>query len=181
MSGQRHIENLALIGFMGTGKTSVGRLAAAQLRFRFVDTDELIERLAGKSISRIFAEDGEQAFRALEGRVVDDLAAVQRSVISTGGGLGANPAHLASLKRHALTVCLWAQPSSIWRRVRHSTHRPLLQGPDAEVKIHRLLEERSPAYRQADVLINTELRSLRDVTRQVLHQFRAACPVQRKQ
>jgi shikimate kinase len=103
-----------------------------------------------------------------------------RCVISTGGGLGANPAHLASLKRHALTVCLWARSEAIWRRLRHASHRPLVQGPDAEATIHRLLEVRSPVYRQADVLINTELRSLRDVTRQVLHQFRLACPVRRK-
>ena len=180
MSGQRNIENLALIGFMGTGKSSVGRLAAAQLHFRFVDTDEQIERGAGKSISRIFAEEGEPAFRALEAQVVEDLGRLTRCVISTGGGLGANPAHLASLKQHALTVCLWARPDAIWRRVRYASHRPLVQGPDAEAKIQRLLEERSPVYREADVLINTELRSLRDVTRQVLHQFRLACPVPRK-
>ena len=180
MSGQRNIENLALIGFMGTGKTSVGRLAAAQLHFRFVDTDEQIERGAGKSISRIFAEEGETAFRVLEAQVVEDLGRLTRCVISTGGGLGANPAHLASLKRHALTVCLWARPEAIGRRLRHASHRPLVQGPDADATIRRLLEDRSPVYRQADVLINTELRSLREVTRQVLHQFRLACPVSRK-
>ena len=180
MSGQRHIENLALIGFMGTGKSSVGRLAAAQLHFRFVDTDEQIERQAGKSITRIFAEDGEPAFRAIEAQVVGELGQLTRSVISTGGGLGANPAHLASLKQHALTVCLWARPEAIWRRVRYASHRPLLHGPDAEAKIHRLLEERSPIYRQADVLINTELRSLHEVTRQVVHQFRLAVPAGRR-
>ena len=165
---------------MGTGKSSVGRLAAAQLRFRFVDTDEQIERRAGKSITRIFAEDGEPAFRAIEAEVVAEVGRLTRSVISTGGGLGANAVHLAALKRHALTVCLWARPEAIWRRVRHASHRPLLQNPDPQAKILSLLDERSPVYRQADVLINTEMRSLRDVTRQVLHQFRAACPVSRK-
>lgn len=159
---------------MGTGKTSVGRIVAAQLRFRFADTDELIERRAGKPISRIFAEDGEPAFRALETQIVEELARARRTVISTGGGLGASPAHLTSLKHHALTVCLWARPDAIWRRVRHVSHRPLLQGPDPQAKIQSLLETRSPVYRQADVLINTELRSLRDVARQVVHQFRLA-------
>lgn len=180
MSGQRHIENLALIGFMGTGKTSVGRLAAAQLHFRFVDTDEQIERRAGKSITRIFDEDGEPAFREIEAQVVGELDQLTRSVISTGGGLGANLTHLAALKQHALTVCLWARPEAIWRRVRYASHRPLLQDSDPQAKIYQLLDERSPVYRQADVLINTELRSLREVTRQVVHQFRLAAPVGRK-
>ena len=180
MSGQRHIENLALIGFMGTGKSSVGRLAAAKLHFGFVDTDEQIERLAGKSITRIFAEDGEPAFRAIETQVVGELAELTRTVISTGGGLGANPAHLAALKQHALTVCLWARAEAVWRRVRYASHRPLLQDPNPQAKVRALLEERSPVYRQADVLINTELRSLPEVTRQVVHQFRLAAPAGRK-
>ena len=174
MSTARHIENLALIGFMGTGKSSVGRTLAAQLRFAFVDTDRLIEKRAAKSIARIFAEDGEAAFRELERQVVQELAGLRRTVMSTGGGIGANPAHLASLKQHALVVCLWARPDAIWRRVRHATHRPLLQDPDPLAKINRLLAERAPVYRMADVLINTETRLVREVARQVLHQFRQA-------
>lgn len=174
MSGQRHIENLALIGFMGTGKSSVGRLVASQLHFNFVDTDEWIERRARKAISRIFTEDGEAAFRLLESQLVAELGRLRRHVISTGGGLGANPVHMASLKKHALVACLWARPEAIWRRVRHATHRPLLREPDPLSRIRRLLEDRAPVYRLADVLINTEMRSVRDVTRQVVHQFRLA-------
>ena len=172
MNDSRQIRNIALTGFMGTGKSSVGRMIADQLRFSFLDTDELIETRAGKSISAIFAEDGEAAFRKHEQTVVAELAARKRTVFSTGGGLGANPDNLASLKQHALVVCLWASPEKIWERVRGQSHRPLLQGPDPLAKIRQLLAERGPCYKQADVLLNTEVRTLREVTQQVLHQFR---------
>ena len=174
MTGPRQIHNLALIGFMGTGKTTVGRLAAAQLRYEFVDTDDLIEKRAGRRIAEIFARDGEAAFREMERELVAEMAEWRRKVIATGGGLGANEANLASLKQHALTVCLWGLPGAIWQRVRHQAHRPLLLDPDPQAKIRALLDERAPVYRQADVLVNTGFRSLREVTTQVLHQFHVA-------
>ena len=174
MSTARRIQNLALIGFMGTGKTSIGRLVAEQLHYDFVDTDELIESSTGRTIPEIFAQQGEAAFRQLEARLVEELAARTRTVISTGGGLPVNPANLASLKTHALVVCLWASPEKIFERVRTQNHRPLLHDPDPMAKIRSLLAAREPAYRQADVLINTELRSAREVALQVLHQFRSA-------
>lgn len=174
MTGPRHIRNIALIGFMGTGKSSVGRLIADQLRYVFVDTDELIETRAGKSISTIFAEDGEASFREREREVVVELASRNRSVISTGGGLGADEQNLASLKEHALVVCLWASPGKVWERVRTQTHRPLLREADPLAKIRQLLAAREPCYKQADILLNTEVRSLKEVAQQVLHQFHLA-------
>ncbi len=174
MSGQRIIKNLALIGFMGSGKSSVGRLAAAQLDFQFVDTDDLIEARAGKPISDIFSQDGEEAFRNLERQIVSDLSQYDHTVISTGGGLGANPENLASLKEHALVVCLWASPDTVWQRVGRQTHRPLLQTADPECKIQQLLAERAPIYRQADVLVSTEARSMKEVAHHLLHEFKAA-------
>ena len=174
MESPRQIRNIALIGFMGTGKSSVGRLLAEQLHFQFLDTDELIESRAGKSVAAIFAAEGEAAFRELERSVVAELASRKRTIISAGGGLGANPENLASLKHHALVVCLWASPEKIWERVRGQSHRPLLQGPDPLGKIRQLLADRGPTYKLADVLLNTEVRSLREVAQQVLHQFRIA-------
>lgn len=174
MTGHRQIHNLALIGFMGTGKSSVGRFAAAQLHYDFVDTDELIERRAGKSITRIFSEDGEPAFREFERQLVAEMVDWRKKVISTGGGLAANDANLASLKQHALIVCLWASPEAIYERVKHQTHRPLLQGPDPLGKIRELLGQRTRFYKQADVLVHTGTRSVREVTQQVLHQLHLA-------
>jgi shikimate kinase len=174
VSTKRQIQNIALIGFMGTGKSSVGQLVAAQLHFTFLDTDHVIEARTGKTISEIFTQEGEPAFRALEKKIVGELVGRKKTIISTGGGLPANPDNLVSLKTHSLVVCLWASPEKIWERVRSQTHRPLLNEPDPLAKIRSLLAEREPCYRQADVLLNTELRALKDVAQQVIHQYHNA-------
>ena len=172
MQTDRHIANIALIGFMGTGKSSVGHLVAELLHFDFLDTDDLIQSRTRRTIADIFAADGEPAFRRLEAEVVGELAVRTRTVIATGGGLPANLANLAALKRHALVVCLWASPEKIWERVKNQTHRPLLHDADPQKKIREMLAAREPFYKQADVLLNTELRSVREVAQQVVHQFR---------
>jgi shikimate kinase len=172
MQSNRRIVNIALIGFMGTGKTSVGRLVAEQLHFHYLDTDEMIQAATGRTIAEIFSTSGEPAFRALEEKAVTELAEKAQTVISAGGGLPVNPNNLANLKTHALVVCLWASPAKIWERVRNQTHRPLLHDPDPQKKICELLAAREPFYKQADILLNTEARSLREVAQQVVHQFR---------
>ncbi len=172
MNSDRHLVNIALIGFMGTGKTSVGRLVADQLRFDYLDTDELIQTQTGRSITDIFTKDGEPAFRALEQKIVEELAVRAKTVIATGGGLPVNPVNLASLKTHSLVVCLWSSPEKIWERVRYQSHRPLLHDEDPQAKIRELLAAREPFYKQADVLLNTDVRSVREVAQQVVHQFR---------
>jgi len=179
MNKTRHLVNLALIGFMGTGKSTVGWLVAGQLHFDYLDTDEMIQTRTGRTITDIFEKDGEPAFRKLEQQLVEELAARKRTVISTGGGLPTLAANLANLKTHALVVCLWASPEKIWERVRNQTHRPLLSGPNPQLKIRELLAAREPFYRQADVLINTDLRSAREVAQQVFHQFKLAQSGQR--
>ena len=172
----RHFHNVALVGFMGTGKSTVGNVLASMLHLRFVDTDALIEQRAGKRITDIFASDGEARFREIESDVVRELAEKRGIVISTGGGVVMNPANMESLKKHALVVCLWASPEAILTRVGHQTHRPLLQGEDRLEKIKSLLAMREPFYRQADVLLNCEQRSPREVAQHVAHQFRLAQP-----
>jgi shikimate kinase len=170
----RKIHNLALVGFMGTGKSSVGRIVAHQLQFRFLDTDEWIESQLGMSIPEIFSKLGESAFRDQERRVLETLSQEKGMVVSTGGGLIVDPANLANLRNHALVVCLWASPQTIWERVRHQTHRPLLQAPDPLARIHDLLASRAPAYHRADVLIHSGSRSPKEVAMQVMHQFQIA-------
>lgn len=172
MHSGRHIVNLALIGFMGTGKTSVGKLVAEQLHFDFLDTDEMIHQRTGRTIADIFAKDGEPAFRAMEHQVVTEICQRKKTVISTGGGLPTNPKNLELLKSRALVVCLWSSPEKIWERVRHQSHRPLLHDPSPQQKIKDLLAARESFYKQADVLINTDTRSLREVAVQVALQFK---------
>lgn len=174
MQSPRHIQNLALVGFMGTGKSSVGRIVADALQFEFVDTDAMIEAQSNRTITEIFAQAGESVFRQLEEQVVEQLASREKLVISTGGGLVMNPCNLTSLQTHALVVCLWASAETIWERVRTQTHRPLLQTPDPLGKIKEMLNQRGPTYRKADVLIHTGLRSPREVALQVIHQYNLA-------
>lgn len=159
---------------MGVGKSSVGRLVAAELQFEFVDTDEVIESRTGVKIPDIFAQHGEAAFRKFESDLVAEMTGWSGRVISTGGGLVVNPANLASLKTHSLVVCLWASPDTIYQRTKHQAHRPLLQAPDPLAKIRELLAAREAAYKQADVLVNTEQRPIKEIAAHVLHNFRAA-------
>lgn len=174
MTATRTIHNIALIGFMGTGKSTVGRLVAEQLRFELLDTDALIEQRSGKKITEIFAQNGEATFRDLETQLVEELSPRTRLVIATGGGLPTNPANLASLKTHALVICLWAAPEHIFERVRDQSHRPLLHDADPLGKIRALLAAREPFYKQGDVLLNSDLRSAREVAQQVIAHFRFA-------
>ena len=172
VSDERDIRNLAIVGFMGTGKSTVGRQVARGLQFKYVDTDMLIEERTGMEISEVFAQVGERAFRKMERAVVESLARYDDHVISTGGGLIVDPENRERLRRHAMLVCLWASPETIWQRTHHHAHRPLLQGSDPKARIAELLSEREPHYRQADIIINTELRPIREVAQQVIHQFR---------
>ena len=171
MSDARPVENLALIGFMGSGKSVIGRKLSRRLGFELLDTDRLIEERAGMAISEIFAQQGEPGFRAMESQIVDQLKGRKNAVIATGGGLVTHDANLDKLKEFALVVCLCASAEEIWNRVSRSSHRPLLQRPDAREFIAEKLQERLPYYRQADVLVTTEGRSANAVADIIAHQF----------
>jgi shikimate kinase / 3-dehydroquinate synthase len=146
--------NVVLIGFMGTGKTAIGEAAAARLGYSFVDTDAVIEAQAGRSISRIFAEDGEPAFRRLEAQVVTAVAAQGGSVIATGGGVPLSQENMRQLRRNGLVVALHAEPEAILARLGAGVDRPLL-GADPEGNVRRLLKERAAVYGAADIVIET--------------------------
>lgn len=140
-------DNVILTGFMGTGKTTVGRLLAERMGMGFVDTDELIVARDGRSIADIFREDGEERFRALERQIADELAGRRGLVIATGGRLMLNPANAVMLGETGPVFCLTAEPGDILVRVRgDETKRPLLDGPDPERRISALLDERAPRY-----------------------------------
>lgn len=171
---KRKYYNIALIGFMGTGKTTVGRMVAGMLSFGFLDTDHFIEMRAGKKISQIFQDEGEAKFREYEKQAVQEFTHFRKMVFATGGGLGADPANLASLKTHSLVVCLWASPETIYERTKNQTHRPLLCVPDPLSAIRDLLVKREPVYRQADILISTDFFSAPEVAAKIVSHFRNA-------
>jgi shikimate kinase/3-dehydroquinate synthase len=159
--------NVVLIGFMGTGKTAVGEMVASRLGRPFVDTDTLIEERAGRPISRIFAEDGEGAFRRLEAQVVAQVAARGGSVIATGGGVVLSRENMDLLRHRGVIIALCAQPRAILARVGRGGSRPLL-GDDPEGHVQRLLQERDPLYRDADLVVETSSLSVEAVADRVL-------------
>lgn len=140
-------QTIILTGFMGTGKTTVGRLLAERLARPFVDTDALIEQQAGKTIAAIFADDGEAAFRALEADVAQQLAGTT-GIIATGGGFFTNADNVAALRPNAAIFCLTATPDAIYERIRRDSGRPLLAVPDPKKQIATLLAARAQVYNQ---------------------------------
>ena len=146
---------IVLAGFMGTGKSSVGRRLAARLGREFVDTDALIEQEAGTSITRIFADRGEAEFRVREKRAVAVAVGEDGRVVAVGGGAILDRENLAAMKAGGPVVCLTARPEIVLSRVAHDTGRPLLQGPQPLETIRGLMAERADAYARADVTIDT--------------------------
>jgi shikimate kinase len=145
--------NLYLIGMMGAGKTTIGSLLAQQLNYKFVDTDTLIEKVAGdKPITQIFAEEGEATFRQLESKVLGEVCAFKNLVISTGGGIILKRENWSYLQ-HGLVAWLNVPVEVLYNRLAEDSTRPLLQDPDPKGKLVQLLEQRQALYNQADIAI----------------------------
>ena len=147
--------NIVLVGFMGTGKTTVGRILAKRLRREFVDMDRVIEERQGRKISDLFACEGEPFFRRLERDLVRELAARDQLVIGTGGGVVLNPDNLRDFGQRGLVVCLRADPDTILARVGGDSARPLLEGGEKREKIIRLLAARQALYEAVEHGVNT--------------------------
>jgi shikimate kinase len=160
--------NIVLCGFMGTGKTSVGKRLSELLGRDFVDLDSLIEADAGMAISRIFASQGEPAFRALEARMVERVARRAGCVVAAGGGTIVDEKNLKRLKRNGIVVTLTADTKTILRRVGAAGDRPLLRGRNKAERIRALMAKRAQAYARADIVIDTSCKSIDEVAQAVL-------------
>lgn len=161
-------ENLVLLGFMGTGKSAIGRRVAALAGAPFFEMDAELERRAGKSIARIFAEDGEPAFRDRESRLAEEWGRKEGAVISCGGGAVLRGENLRALGANGRLVCLTARPDVILARTSRSKKRPLLVGEDPERKIRDLLAARAPHYAKIPLQIDTSDASLEDLAARLL-------------
>lgn len=164
--------NLYLVGFMGTGKTTVGRAVAQRLGFECIDTDHEIEREAGRSIADIFAKDGEAAFRAMERRFVETDPRVQRTVVACGGGLVVQPGMADLLRNQGVVICLHASIETILARTSRNRTRPLLAVGDPDARARALFAEREPIYRSAGTLVLTDGRPLGDIVAHVIRVWR---------
>lgn len=142
-------ENIVLVGFMGSGKSTVGRMLARQLRFRFLDTDKLVEEREHAAIPEIFEKHGEAHFRERETAALESLNGLQGHVLATGGGIVTVPANIALLRSLGLVVLLTADPEEIYRRVSRNSGRPLLQVEDPRRRVLDLMATRQPLYESA--------------------------------
>lgn len=152
----RRRDNVVLVGFMGTGKSSVGRKLAESLGFEFIDTDQVVVELAGKSIPQIFEDEGEERFREWESEALARCAGKGRQVIATGGGIVTQERNRALLREAGHVVWLKADPEVVLDRVSRNRNRPLLQTEDPLATIQELYASRIELYRRcADEEVNT--------------------------
>jgi shikimate kinase len=155
--------NLFLVGFMGTGKSSLGRLLADRWRRPLYDTDVMIEQHVKMSVAAFFEKHGEAAFRALERECVEKWLPASGASVSCGGGLSVPEGMGALLKSHGEVVCLFASAETIYRRICHSTHRPLLQCADPLERIRELVALREPAYMKVGTGVFTDGRNFSEL------------------
>ncbi len=162
-------KNIVLIGLMGSGKSTIGRIIAKKLGRRFVDTDRLIERSSGQTIPEIFQNDGELAFRKAEKDAIKRVTQYVGIVIATGGGAIKDPENLRLLKSSGWIVALLATPETLYKRIQGKRARPLLADKEDPVKVlDEIYEERKGIYAQADFQINTEDKDVYQIADEVI-------------
>ena len=166
--------NIALTGFMGVGKTVVGKVLAEKLGRKFVELDSLIEQKAGKSIPFIFQQDGETAFRELEIEVTKEVSKDKNLVIACGGGVVLNKINIDRLRQQSRIVYLTASPRVILKRVSgEAGERPLLKAANKALNIRERLDFRKPFYeRAADIIINTSKLDINSVAEQIISKLK---------
>jgi len=163
-------EHLVLVGMMGSGKSTIGRIVAERMERPLIDSDEVIEAATGRTVREIFATDGEEAFRALEAEALREaLATAEPAVIAAAGGVVLRPDNRRLLtESNARVVWLMADPALLIERVRNGMHRPLLDH-DPEGTLQRMWDERQPLYQEvADAIVSVDGRSIGEVVEAVL-------------
>ncbi len=162
---------------MGAGKSTVGRVLARRLKWRFIDSDHEIERRCGVKIPVIFEIEGEAGFRARETQIIAELTALEGVVLATGGGVVLSEVNRRHLGAQGTVVYLWARPEHLFERVRQDKNRPLLATADPMTRLQELYTERDPLYRSvADLVIETGTQSVQALTRDLLERLNALDP-----
>ncbi len=161
------MDNIYLVGFMGTGKTSVGCALAKNKKWHFVDLDDLICLRQQRRIVDIFAQDGEAYFRRLEKKTLKEVSAQKNFVVSCGGGIVIDKNNIKLMKETGKLICLSASPQEILKRVSTDASRPLLIDRDPLKRIELLLKMRAPYYMQADKFIDTTKLSIKQVVAKI--------------
>lgn len=164
--------NLYLVGMMGAGKTTVGRLLARRLKLRFVDSDHEIEKRCGVKVPLIFDIEGEVGFRARESQTLTELATLEGIVLATGGGAVLAEENRRRLAARGTVIYLRATPEDLYERVRQDRNRPLLATPDPLARLRELYVQRDPLYREiADVVVDTGRQTVQSLARSLADQL----------
>ncbi len=161
------MKNIVLIGFMGTGKTTIATQVASRLKMKYVSIDSLIEKREKRTINEIFTDSGEEYFRGVESDVVREVAQGQDMVIDTGGGAVLKEENVANFKSRGIVICLTADPEIVLERTKKYKHRPLLNVLDPKRKIRDLLAKRGPFYARADYTIDTGKLTVRQAVEEI--------------
>jgi shikimate kinase len=167
------VKNLVLIGFMGSGKSTVGHIAAHELGLQFVDVDREIEEREGMSISDIFSKLGEEKFRDLESEMIRELSLRKDQVLATGGGAILRPINIENLKNTSVLVLLHVDAATAHMRTKDHHHRPLLNCTDSQQLIQDLLESRRALYDSIPNTVETVGRTPHEVARAVIRIYRS--------
>ena len=161
------MKNIVLIGFMGTGKTTIATKLANALNMCYISTDDLIEKRERRTINEIFTKEGEDYFRNVESDVVREVSGMNGLVVDTGGGVVVREENLANLRSTGIVICLTADEAVIMERTKKYKHRPLLNVEDPKLKIRTLLAKRAPLYAKADHCIDTGKLTVRQVVEKI--------------
>jgi shikimate kinase len=161
-------KNIVLIGFMGTGKTAVGKRLATILNREFLDSDYEIEAVTGMSISQLFNKYGEVRFRSEERLIIQRLAEKKNVIIATGGGAILEPENIRLLAQNGILICLTARPEIIYERVKKRSNRPLLKKGDLYTRIVELMKEREELYKCADFCLDTSDLDFQEIIDQII-------------
>lgn len=162
------MKNIILVGFMGTGKTTIATTLAHRLKMRYVSTDNLIEKKEKRTINEIFTKSGEDYFRNIESSVIKDACGMENIVIDAGGGAVLREENITNFKSCGIVVCLTADDEMIMERTKKYKHRPLLDVEDPKRKIRDLVRKRAPFYAKADYFLDTGKLTARQVVEKIV-------------
>ncbi|WP_265822031.1 shikimate kinase [Geovibrio ferrireducens] len=161
-------KNIYLIGFMGTGKSTVGRLLADRLGMEFCDTDAMVEKRAGKTITEIFEDLDEDAFRVMETEILKEITGKGNLVVSTGGGIVVTKGNMEIMRSAGKLITLMASPEQIFERIKDDRGRPLLNVDSPLDEIKRLIYDRAPFYINTDYIVETTELSPEDAAEEII-------------
>ena len=174
--------NVYLVGLMGAGKTSVGRVLAKRLKKTFIDSDHEIESRTGVRIPVIFEIEGEEGFRRREAAVLRELVLLPEAVLATGGGAVLDPGNRFLLHSTGTVIYLRAEPNELWLRTRHDRNRPLLQNANPLARLDELLALRDPLYREAaHLIVDTGSQSIRSLVSRIERDLQAYCQYRQRE